>query len=171
MQVSHTLQLTTARCDLRPLSVGDAVELHELWTTSGVRRFLWDDEIIPPSRTAEAIATSDALFQVHRFGLWSVRRKVAPALVGFAGIWPFRDPPEFELLYGVAEPAWGQGLAAEASVAVVEYCFSTLGHTAIRASTDAANVASVRVLDKLGFARVRRDTVGGLDTIFFERIR
>jgi RimJ/RimL family protein N-acetyltransferase len=41
--------------------------------------------------------------------------------------------------------------------------------TAVTASTDAGNAASVRVLLKLGFAERRRETVDGLDTIFFDR--
>jgi RimJ/RimL family protein N-acetyltransferase len=40
--------------------------------------------------------------------------------------------------------------------------------TVIRASTDAANVASIRVLEKLGGAFDRRDIVGGLETVFYE---
>ena len=39
----------------------------------------------------------------------------------------------------------------------------------VRASTDEANAASMRVLEKLGFACMRRITVGGLDTAFYER--
>jgi RimJ/RimL family protein N-acetyltransferase len=162
--------LATARCELRPAEVNDASELHSLWITPGVRRFLWDDEIIPPWRTAEALATSEALFREHRFGLWMVRLKDQASIAGFAGIWPFREPPEFELLYGFGEPYWGRGFAVEASRAVLDYCRAVLGMTTVRASTDPANMASVRVLDKLGFARVRRDTAGGLDTLFFERV-
>jgi RimJ/RimL family protein N-acetyltransferase len=41
----------------------------------------------------------------------------------------------------------------------------------VRASIDAANVASARVLDKLGFTLTRRDTVDGLDLVFYERAR
>ena len=37
----------------------------------------------------------------------------------------------------------------------------------LRASTDAANRASVRVLEKTGFRFVRRAEVGGLDTVFY----
>jgi len=170
MRQDHaTPELTTERLVLRPVGAADEAELHALWTSPGVRRFLWDDEIIPRGRTAEAIATSGELFRDRRVGLWAVRLKDASTIVGFAGIWPFRDPPEFELLYGVAERLWGQGIAVEASRAVLEYCRITLGTTTVRASTDAGNAASVRVLDKLGFARVRRDHPGGLDTIFFER--
>ena len=161
--------LRTSRCELRPAVPADAGELHALWITPGVRRFLWDDEIIPLERATEAVATSGQLFDRHRFGLWTVRLKGSPAIQGFAGIWPFRDPPEFELLFGIAEPLWGQAYAVEAASAVLAYCAAVLEMPRIRASTDAGNVASIRVLDKLGFAEVRRATVGGLDTIFFER--
>jgi RimJ/RimL family protein N-acetyltransferase len=41
----------------------------------------------------------------------------------------------------------------------------------VRASIDAPNAASARVLEKLGFTRLRRATVGGLDLVFFERLR
>ena len=171
MGVSDTLPvLVTSRCELRPVTPGDAAELQALWTAPRVRRFLWDDEIIPLERTVDAIRTSEALFHAHRFGLWAVRVKREEPITGFAGIWPFRDPPEFELLYGVAESHWGRGLAVEASRAVLNYCRDALAMTIVRASTDAANTASVRVLDRLGFAEVRRAHAGGLDTLFYERV-
>ena len=162
--------LSTARCELRPVTSGDAAELHALWTAPGVRRFLWDDAIIPLEQTADAIRTSEALFRDHRFGLWAARLQREAAIAGFAGIWPFREPPEFELLYGVAEAYWGRGLAVEASRAVLEYCGDALSMTTMRASTDAANIASVRVLDRLGFTAVRRAVADGLDTVFYERV-
>ena len=151
---------------MRPVAAHDAPELHALWTASGVRRFLWDGEIIPHARTVEAIATSGRLFGERRYGLWIARCVDTHHLVGFAGLWPFRDPLEIELLYGTAESSWGRGYASEISGAVVDYCFTALDILA--ASTDAANAASIRVLDKLGFRPTRRAEVGGLDTVFFE---
>ena len=41
----------------------------------------------------------------------------------------------------------------------------------VRASSDAANTASVRVLEKLGFTLTRRETMNGLDTLVFDRVR
>ncbi len=171
LSIDEPRLLVTRRCRLRPVTTEDAAGLHALWITPGVRRFLLDDVVIPFDGAAEAVATSRELFTRHRFGLWAVRLTGAPAIVGFAGLWPFRDPPEFELLYGVDESLWGQGYAVEASRAVLDYCYTTLGMPSLRASTDAANVASLRVLDKLGFTRTRRDVAGGLDTVFFERGR
>jgi RimJ/RimL family protein N-acetyltransferase len=75
------------------------------------------------------------------------------------------------LLYGVAEPLWGQGYAVEVSQPILAYCYDTLDMSVVRASIDAPNAASARVLQKLGFTRLRRATVGGLDLIFFDRPR
>ena len=168
-----TLQtdLATARCDLHPVTSADATELHALWTSPGIRRYLWDGEIIARERTDDAIFTSEQLFERSDFGLWMVRERFDRSLAGFAGLWPFREEQQFELLYGIDERLWGHGYAVEASQAVIDYCFRILEMPVIRASTDAANDASVRVLEKLGFTETRRDTVGGLDTIFFERTR
>ena len=164
-------ELSSARCDLVPVTHADAAALHALWTAPGVRRYLWDGEIIPRERTDEAISTSEDLFERHDFGLWLLRERIDHSLIGFAGLWPFREAEEFELLYGIDERMWGHGYGVEASQAVIDYGFTQLGMPVIRASTDVANAASVRVLEKLGFVQTRRQVVNGLDTIFFEKQR
>jgi [ribosomal protein S5]-alanine N-acetyltransferase len=169
-EFGRAVRLTAGVLQLTPVEAADLEALHALWTGPGVRRFLWDGESIPVDRTREAIETSARLFAGSGFGLWAIRDAHA-RLVGFAGFWHFREPPELELLYGLAEDAWGRGYATEAARAVVAYGHDTLQMPVIRASTDRANVASVRVLARLGFCETRRETVGGLDTLFFEHWR
>lgn len=145
--------------------------LHALWTAPGVRRFLWDGEIISRERTDEAIATSDDLFEQRDFGLWLLRERIDHSLIGFAGLWPFRESQEFELVFGVDERMWGHGYATEGGQAVIKYCFHTLNMPRIDASSDVDNAASIRVLEKLGFAETRREVVNRIDTVFFEKHR
>jgi ribosomal-protein-alanine N-acetyltransferase len=164
-------ELQTERCLLRPVASGDTVLLHHMWITPGVRRYLWDDEIIPIERARDVVEQSERLFRERAFGLWGVWLLSPRSLIGFAGLWPFRDPPELELVYGLAESHWGHGYATEAARAVIEYCFAALDLPAVRASTDAGNTASVRVLDRLGFSFERRAVVAGLDTMFYELTR
>ena len=66
------------------------------------------------------------------------------------------------------EQLWGQGYAREIAQAVIGYCFATLGMPSVRASTDAPNTASIRVLEKLGLEFAGRGLVGALDTVFYE---
>jgi ribosomal-protein-alanine N-acetyltransferase len=161
--------LATARCTLRPLTSADRRAVHRLWTSPGVRRFLWDDEIIPLARTEAALEENTRLFDERRYGLWGARARGASAdpLVGFAGLWFFREPPELELVYGIADEACGRGYATEIARAVVAYAFEELDMPILRGSTDRANAASVRVLEKIGFAFVDRRTISGLDTVFY----
>jgi RimJ/RimL family protein N-acetyltransferase len=55
--------------------------------------------------------------------------------------------------YGVARPHWGLGIASEAARAAVDYAFSQLGVEKVAARVDPRNLASVRVLEKLGMQR------------------
>lgn len=160
-------ELRTPRLHLRPLNASDSSALHGLWTHPDVRRYLWDDVVIPPEQTAAIIAESERLFATEGYGLWGARLPEEPGLVGFGGFWYFRDPPELELLFGIAAPRWGQGLATELAARILRFGLDRVGLTEVRASTDAPNAASVRVLEKLGFVQGRRATVAGLDTLFF----
>ena len=160
-------ELQTERLVLRPLRAADADELHALWTAPGVRRYLWDDEIIAPERTADVIAESERLFATEGYGLCAARQHGSEALVGFGGYWYFHEPPRLELLYGIAESHWGKGLATELATALMRFGTERCRFTEILASTDAPNATSVRVLEKLGFELELRATTAGRDTLFF----
>ncbi len=162
-----TFELRTRRLTLRPVRSADTLELHELWTSAGVRRYLWDDEIISLGKTRDAIVKSERLFRDRGLGLWGARDAQTNGLMAFAGFWHFHDPPALELLYGVKEDLWGQGYAVEAARAVIEYGANTLEMERIQASTDEANAASVRVLQKLGFELTARRIIKGRETTFY----
>ncbi len=159
--------LRTPRLTIRPLTADDVPALHALWTTAGVRRFLWDNEIVPLERTQAIVEKSAALIEAEGFGLWGGWARDDGTLVGITGFWHFREPPELEFLFAIAEERWGQGFALELGGAIIDHGFTTLGMPEIRACTDAANVASIRALTKLGFQQATRAMVGEFDTIFF----
>ena len=56
-----------------------------------------------------------------------------------------------EFGYGFTPDVWGTGLFAEAAQAVVNYGFATLGLHRIQALTRAANVRSIKGIEKIGF--------------------
>lgn len=163
--------IETTRLTLQPLTAAAAAALHELWTHPEVRRYLWDDEVIPPQQTASIIATSSGLFSDKGFGLWGVRLRDVENLIGFGGYWFFREPPELELLYGIAADRWGQGFATEAARALLRYGFETLQFAEVRGSTDVLNTASLRVLEKVGLRFDRRAVAAGLDTLHYRLTR
>ena len=163
--------LRTERLRLQPFTAAEADELHALWIQPEVRRYLWDDEIIPSAQTAEIVQRSEELFAAEGLGLWSIRRETGSPLLGFGGYWHFRDPPELELILGLAPSCWRQGFATEVGVALLRFGFDALGFQQIRGSTDAPNERSIRLMERLGMTYEKRAIVGGLDTIFYRAQR
>jgi [ribosomal protein S5]-alanine N-acetyltransferase len=138
-----------------------------MWIDVAVRRFLWDGKVVALEETRAIVERSQLLFKERRYGLWSVRELGCEELVGFAGYWQFRTPSSLELLFGVKSNRWNRGIATESSHCVIRYGLETLDLPAVEASTDAANAASVRVLEKLGMSLRQRAIVDGLDTLFY----
>jgi ribosomal-protein-alanine N-acetyltransferase len=64
--------------------------------------------------------------------------------------WASKTSQSMELMYALAEPYWGQGLAGEASKAIMDYCFKTLPVIRIQARCKTENRASARVMEKIG---------------------
>jgi ribosomal-protein-alanine N-acetyltransferase len=161
------IEIETDRLRLRPLRADDLDEVHGLWVDPDVRKYLWDDEAIPRERAASVIRVSKDLFEADGYGLWAVSRRDEKGVIGFSGFWYFREPPELELLYGLAPAHWGRGLATEAAKAIIRYGFEELSMSRIAASTDAANRSSVGVMQRAGMSFDKRASTGGLDTIYY----
>ena len=164
----HPLALQTSRLSLRPVLPRDTAMLHQLWTDPAVRRFLWDDAVIPVTTAASVTSASANDFATRRYGLWSLyTRGDQPKLAGFCGLRSEGIGEAPELLFGLQPAFWRQGLALEAARAVVAYGFDTLGIPRIIAATDAPNERSARTLTALGMRFDRRDDHHGLDTLFY----
>jgi ribosomal-protein-alanine N-acetyltransferase len=85
------------------------------------------------------------------------------AFIGWCGLTRWNpDYRSASLGYCLDEAAWGHGYATEAARALLRWAFDTLDLNRVQAETDTRNVASARVLEKLGFVRegtLREDCV------------
>jgi [ribosomal protein S5]-alanine N-acetyltransferase len=160
-------RLRTARLYLEPLGIDDLEPVHGVWCEAGVRRYLWDDQLIDRDRAAAPLRASERDFREQGFGLWGLYRPTSHVLLGFCGLRLADLFPGPELLFGLGDVYWGQGLATEAATGVLRYAFEGLGCAVIGAATDAANSRSSRVLGRLGMRLLRRADHQGLDTLFY----
>jgi [ribosomal protein S5]-alanine N-acetyltransferase len=164
-------KIETARLRMRPFVTDDVDEIHRIWLDPGVRRYLWDDEAISRETAASVIDRSIASFEKSGYGLWAVFAHGEDSMIGFCGYCFFHDPPQLELLYGIASPYWGKGFATEAARAMIRCGFEEHLFDRIVASTDAPNLASVRVMEKAGRTFEKRELTNGLDTIYYSILK
>lgn len=161
------MQLTSDRLRLEPFSDHDLTYLHGLWTDPTVRRYLWDDEIISRALVAEIIADSGRRFAATGCGYWTLFRRRHGDPVGFAGLRPYGEDDDIELLYGLAPRFWGQGLATEASLRILRHAFEDLGLDAVHAGADPPNRDSFDVIIRLGMSLIGRKEISGQEAVYY----
>lgn len=83
-----------------------------------------------------------------------------PRLVGGIGL--ERDREDATLGYWLTPSAWGRGYATEAAAMMLEIARHALGVRRVEATHHLDDPASRRVLEKLGFAELRRETQASL---------
>ncbi|WP_373495514.1 GNAT family N-acetyltransferase [Aquiflexum sp.] len=161
------MELLTKRLKLIPFDRNDLDFLHQTFTDPFVRKYLWDDEIIPRELAQEILGTNHAHFEKSGWGLWKVILKESKEFIGFAGLWLFFEEQQPQLLYGLLQAFTGKGYATEASNAVVDYSFGLLGFHNLTASFDAGHQPSEKVCRRLGMKKIKEEVVNGKPTVFY----
>jgi RimJ/RimL family protein N-acetyltransferase len=163
--VIRPLRLETRRLVLRPLSASDEAVFHAINTDPDVRRFLFDNVVLTPADSAAMLSSSVELFTREGLGLFGITQRDDPVLVGWAGYLRPRPASPLEIGYALVRSLWGRGITVEACRAAMVWGAEHARLEKFHASTDVWNIASIRVLEKLGFAETER--AGAL--IFFAR--
>jgi RimJ/RimL family protein N-acetyltransferase len=148
--------LESPRLRLRPVEAADHDFFHRQWNDPELGRFLWDAAPVATETVTEVLESSAASFAARGYGLWHVSRREDGTALGFCGLRVAADSGRVELLYALEPSCWGQGCATEAARAVLAYAFDVVGLESVIASTNPANTASWRVLEKLGMEPVGR---------------
>jgi RimJ/RimL family protein N-acetyltransferase len=150
--------LRTERILLRPWTGEDVDALHELWTASDVRRYLWDDAVITRNLAAKVVESHLVTAAKHRIGYWALHipptRSAEAPIGGFCGFRFIDDGPEIELMYGLQPEHWRKGLATEACRAALQYLWCSTEYQRVYARTDPPNRQSVQVMVRLGMTNV-----------------
>jgi RimJ/RimL family protein N-acetyltransferase len=144
-------EIRTQRFLMRPWTLADVDALHALWTAPEVRRYLWDDVVIPRETVIEIVESHLATSEQHGFGYWAVcDPSLEAAIAGFCGFRFIDDGPEIEILYGLRGEYWGKGLATEVCRAALDYLWRSTSFERVYARTDVPNEKSVGVMRRLG---------------------
>jgi ribosomal-protein-alanine N-acetyltransferase len=93
--------------------------------------------------------------------VWAVIERTTGELIGHCGLNHMPESTDIEVLYALARATWGRGLATEAAEAALAHGFGPVALPRIIAVTKPENVASRRVMERLGMAyEGERDAFG-----------
>lgn len=157
--------LQSLRLDLRPCTAADVDLLLRHWTEPSVRRFLFDDRVVERETVAGFVAASSASFEKDGYGLWLLNGRADGEFRGVCGLCETVVKPD--LLFSIAPPYWGRGLAAEAARRVLQYAFGELGLPGVIATVDKPNKLSVRTLEMLGMTLTEERLIDGKPILYY----
>lgn len=149
MSDSFPIDITTARLVLRLWTPDDLAAVR-----TGARQPSWAADF-PADGDREIVAALAVRPEwLDRFGHRVVSERDSGLAVGSIGLfWPPADGV-LELGYGIVPSRRGRGYATEAARALTEYAFTAPQVHTVSASVELTHPASVRVLEKAGFARL-----------------
>ena len=133
----------------------DKKALHRISNDPLVRRYLWDDEPVSVEAIRDLVHRSTRTFSDECVGLFGIRLRGREDLVGFCGFVRLEGMDELEARIRAIPDALGRGPATEAArVARRATAFEEAGLRRVIAGADPPNVASLRVLEKLGMEQI-----------------
>jgi RimJ/RimL family protein N-acetyltransferase len=147
--------MMSERLIYRPLADESLDDFHRLVQDNHVRRYLMDGELFPREWSENRVRDSIDLFARRGVGLWLAHARDTGEVIGFCGFLEAPSiAPEPQLVYAVFERYTQKGYATEMARAAIAEARRQPAFQTIVASVDAVNVASVHVLEKLGFETV-----------------
>ena len=163
------IHIETKRLLLRPFELDDLPDLHAMTSHEEVVRYL-PEGVWTLEETREALRKITDRYRrgpsirEAKYTL-AVVEKDTKKVVGWCGLGPMDfDQSEVEIYYGISRDFWGRGIATEAAKELLHYGFRSIGLGEIVAIVKPENIASQRVIEKLGMTY--RNRIGSLPEKF-----
>ena len=143
------MRIETPPLLLRPFAPADLDELLRLYSDPEVMRFIGKG-VRSREETEAGLTRMAGQWPQLGFGMWALHEKETGKFVGRCGLQPLSDTGQVEVGYALHREFWGRGLTTEAATVALRFGFETIGLPRIVAIARAENVASRRVMEKLG---------------------
>ena len=166
--------LKTARLLGEPISLGLFSEIHRLHSDPLVMTTLSaDGNVMTEEATRKHLQRCSDHWDRQGFGLWVFRARADGQFIGRGGLMTYQIDGQdvVGLAYAVMSDHWNQGFATEIAEASLRVGFEQLGLSEIGSWTLPSNLASQRVMAKLGFRYEKDMEFAGLPHRFYRLVK
>ena len=162
----------TDRLILRELVASDAEGLFAIDSDPDVHRYLGNNPVKSMEQIKDVIQFIRNQYVENGIGRWAMIEKTTHNFVGWAGLKLIKEPTNhhcnyYDLGYRLHKNYWGKGFATEAAKASVDYGINQLNLKDIYGIADVNNVASKKVLEKVGLKFIETFNLEGTPHSWF----
>jgi RimJ/RimL family protein N-acetyltransferase len=170
-ETSLTVTLETHRLLLRPFVETDLDAYARICADPEVMRYIGAGSTLSRAEAWRSMAFLLGHWQLRGYGMWAAEDKQSGAFLGRIGLHNPEGWPVLEIGWLIDRSRWGQGLATEGAIGVMQFAFERLNLAHLSSVIHALNRASIRVAEKLGMKWERAAQVNGVDVVIYGRDR
>ncbi|MCU0540669.1 MAG: GNAT family N-acetyltransferase [Oscillatoriaceae cyanobacterium Prado104] len=159
-------ELETARLYLRQFTPDDLDDLYRIYSDSEIMKHLGKG-VLTKEETQNRLYAILETWKQNNFGIWALLHKIDNRFIGRCGLVFLDKTPEVELGYILDKHYWNRGLATEASLASLHYGFDILKLEKIVAVARPENLASQRVMQKVGMKYEKNARYYDSDVVYY----
>jgi RimJ/RimL family protein N-acetyltransferase len=154
----------TERLRLREYTVNDTRLLLKTFNEPDFIKFVGDKHIRSHNDALKRLQEVEfQCYQRDGFGSWLLELKSSGKAIGSCGVFRRETGADVELGYALCSEFYGQGFGQEAAQAVVSWVKKHLDCDKIIATTSLDHLASIRLLQKIGFVFQKNTAIEGYD--------
>ncbi len=144
--------IKTARCGFSCWTERDLPSAYALWGESAVTQYICARGVFSPEEIKNRLYTEIENYKKYGVQYFPFYALDNGELIGCCGLRPYKDNNGvYELGFHLRKEFWHNGYATEAATAIINYAFYTLKAIELKAGHNPNNIASSKVLSKLGF--------------------
>ncbi|MBG6111321.1 RimJ/RimL family protein N-acetyltransferase [Flavobacterium sp. CG_23.5] len=167
------LILETERLILREMLPSDAEALFEMDSNPNVHKYLWNKPLTSIDGVYQYIEMVRKQYLENNIGRFVVILKETNELIGWSGLKYNTERVNnkidfYDIGYRLSENFWGKGYASEASFAWLDYGFKILKIETMMAAAHTENIASNRILQKIGMQMTEQYLEDGVSWNWYE---
>lgn len=163
--MAHAFRLETRRLELRRLTLDDAQLMLAVWNDPAFLRYVGDRGIRTLAAARAALLDGALkLYAEHGFGPYRMSRKADGVDVGICGLFRRDGLPDTDIGFSTLPQYCGQGFGYEAARAVIEHARVDAQLERLTALVTPDNVASIRLIEKLGLIFEKMVRIPGEDS-------
>lgn len=152
------IKLETNRLILREILESDEESMFQLDSNAAVHKYLGNNPIKTKDEAVQTIAFIRSQYKNYGIGRFACIEKSSGHFIGWSGLKfntgekeSLNNHTDFiDIGYRLLPKYWGKGYGYESAIASLEFGFNSMNYQKIYGAADVANIASNKILKKIG---------------------
>lgn len=163
------MNIQTEGLQLREFTISDATVIGRIYADEEVMRYIGRGGAVDEAVTEQMLNAFIRSYEENGFGIWACVDKSSGKIIGHCGFNILPVTGDIEIAYLLDKPYWGKGIATSIAEETLRYGFEELKLKKIVALAYPENLASIRVIEKLGLNYDGRKEFFGIIFSFFSK--